>query len=158
MILDIMVDKQFVFKNTHGENKQIKIDVDAEEAPEEFFFLHINCSHSLTTSITCASMLQTSCIFFIRQCHKKGLINDTKKETLAKYVRDEDCHDAIHKQMKTLVTKSSNVDDGDQAANLRETFSRVRSNPFLIISSFFRLRIRQRLKQRGSTPCDRLGC
>ena len=42
MILDTIADGKFVFKNTYAENKQIKIAVDAEEAPEEFFFLHID--------------------------------------------------------------------------------------------------------------------
>ena len=41
MILDTISDGRFVFKNTFAGNKQLEIDVDAEEAPEEFFFLHI---------------------------------------------------------------------------------------------------------------------
>ena len=41
MILDTISDSKFLFKNTHAENKQVQIPVDADEAPEEFFFLHI---------------------------------------------------------------------------------------------------------------------
>ena len=36
MVLDTIVHGEFVFKN-----KKVKIAVDAEEAPEEFFFVHI---------------------------------------------------------------------------------------------------------------------
>ena len=32
---------KFVFKNTYEEKKQVKIEVDSEEAPDEFFFVHI---------------------------------------------------------------------------------------------------------------------
>ena len=46
MVLDTMkkrVDgqKELVFKNTYEDNKQVKIKVDSEEAPDEFFFVHI---------------------------------------------------------------------------------------------------------------------
>ena len=43
MILDKIADDEFVFKNPfeYAKNKQIKMAVDAEEAPEEFFFVHI---------------------------------------------------------------------------------------------------------------------
>ena len=41
MVLDTISDGEFVFKDTHGDNEQIKIAVDAEEAPDEFFFVHI---------------------------------------------------------------------------------------------------------------------
>ena len=46
MVLDKMKEGddgrlEFVFKNTYAENKQVKIRVDADEAPDEFFFVHI---------------------------------------------------------------------------------------------------------------------
>ena len=43
MILDEIIDSEFVFRNSfkYAENKQIKVAVDAEEAPKEFFFIHI---------------------------------------------------------------------------------------------------------------------
>ena len=44
MVLNKIADGKFVFKN-----KQIKMAVDAEEAPEEFFFLHIDYTPSRWT-------------------------------------------------------------------------------------------------------------
>ena len=41
MVLDTISDGEFVLKYTHGDNGQIKISVDAEEAPDDFFFVHI---------------------------------------------------------------------------------------------------------------------
>ena len=46
MVLDTMKLREdgqleFVFKNTYEEKKQVKIEVDSEEAPDEFFFVHI---------------------------------------------------------------------------------------------------------------------
>ena len=46
MVLDTMKkgndgQLEFVFKNTYEDNKQVKIKVDAEEAPDEFFFVNI---------------------------------------------------------------------------------------------------------------------
>ena len=41
VVLESIVSDKFIFKN-----KQIKIAVDAEEAPEEFFFLHIDYTPS----------------------------------------------------------------------------------------------------------------
>ena len=35
------VHGKFVFKNTYAENKKVKIKVNAREAPDEFFFVHI---------------------------------------------------------------------------------------------------------------------
>ena len=46
MVLYAISDGRFVFKNTDAQNKQIKTAVDAEEAPEEFFFVHINYTPS----------------------------------------------------------------------------------------------------------------
>ena len=122
MILDSIVDDKFIFKN-----KQIKMAVDAAEAPEEFFFLHIDYtpSSSLKISLLCASMLQTSCIVFIRQCHQQGFIDDLEKERLEKYIlEDSVCRD-ITEQMKTFVTKSSHKDGECLSAYLREIVSKV---------------------------------
>ena len=41
MILDAIDDGKFIFKNTYGDNKQVEMAVDAEESPDEFFFVHI---------------------------------------------------------------------------------------------------------------------
>ena len=41
MVLDTISNGEFVFKNTYENNKQVKIKVDSEEAPDEFFFVHI---------------------------------------------------------------------------------------------------------------------
>ena len=51
MVLEKIADGEFVFKNPfkYAKNKQIKMAVDAEEAPEEFFFLHIDYTPSRWT-------------------------------------------------------------------------------------------------------------
>ena len=49
MILDKIADGNFIFKNTYAENKQVQIAVDADEAPEEFFFIHIEPTPSVKT-------------------------------------------------------------------------------------------------------------
>ena len=41
MVLDKIHDNKFVFKNTYEENKQVRMPLDHEDAPEEFFFVHI---------------------------------------------------------------------------------------------------------------------
>ena len=41
MILDIISNRQFVFKNTYSDNKQFTISVDDENAPDELFFVHM---------------------------------------------------------------------------------------------------------------------
>ena len=129
MTLDTIVDGKFVFKNTCAKNKQLEMDVDAKEAPDEFFFLHIKfLPFLLTTRLSCASMLQTSCIVFIRQCHKQGLINDDQKERLEKYIMKENSHSGIRKQMITYVPKPFHKNDDCQAAYLQDTVSRVRSS------------------------------
>ena len=47
MVLDKMDEgndgqKEFVFKNTYTKDDRVRIKVDADEAPDEFFFVHIN--------------------------------------------------------------------------------------------------------------------
>ena len=128
MILDSITDGKFVFKNTYAENKRVKMDIDAEEAPEEFFFLHINLTvFSLKTRFSCASMLRTSCILFIRQCYQQGLIDDEKRKQLEKYMMEEKVHVEIRNlMMMTLVPKPLHEDGDRQAAYLRATVSRVR--------------------------------
>ena len=39
MVLDSIVDRQFVFKNTYVKNKQVRIPV--EKGPLEFFYVHL---------------------------------------------------------------------------------------------------------------------
>ena len=41
MVLDTIYNGKFIFKNTHEDNKQVEMAVDAKEAPEEFFFVNI---------------------------------------------------------------------------------------------------------------------
>ena len=41
LVLDTISDGEFVFEDTHGDHGQIRIAVDAEEAPQEIFFVHI---------------------------------------------------------------------------------------------------------------------
>ena len=41
MVLDKIHDGKFVFKNTYEENKQVQMPLGHEDAPEEFFFVHI---------------------------------------------------------------------------------------------------------------------
>ena len=42
MVLDTIENEAFVFKNTYEEKKQVRIPMDHEDAPDEFFFVHIN--------------------------------------------------------------------------------------------------------------------
>ena len=42
MVLDTIESNEFVFKNTYEKKKQVKIPMDHENAPDEFFFVHIN--------------------------------------------------------------------------------------------------------------------
>ena len=51
MTLDSIVDKKFVSKKTYADNKQLVMAVDAEEAPEEFFFVHISFTPSIKTRL-----------------------------------------------------------------------------------------------------------
>ena len=41
VILDTIKDNQLIFKNTDSDNKQIRMKVDAENSPDEFYFIHI---------------------------------------------------------------------------------------------------------------------
>ena len=41
MVLDTMRDGKFIFKNTYSAEKKVEIEVDHENAPDEFFFVHI---------------------------------------------------------------------------------------------------------------------
>ena len=128
MVLDIIKNDTFVFKNTREVDKQVRIAMDHTDAPSEFFFVHIKLSPSCQTRSSCASMLQTSCIVFIRQCHEQGLINDEIKENLEEYIMREWVHNKIRKQMSMLESKTSSKDGDDQAANLRGIVSKVRFN------------------------------
>ena len=133
MILDKIADGKFVLKT--AANMQIKMAVDAEEAPEEFFFLHIKLtpSSSLKISLSCASMLQTSLIVFVRQCYEQGLIAEMKKQLCEFHIEKESVFE-IYEQIKTLLTNSSNKDDECKSTYLRELVSRVRfTSNFLIV-------------------------
>ena len=138
MVLDTIEEgddgqKEFVFKNTYEENKQVKIKVYADEAPEEFFFLDIKLApSSLETRSACASMLQTSGSIFIRQCQEQGLIGKLEKEKLEKYIMEEERHRETTRDMLTLVPKPLHEYGNFQAAYLRATVSKVRSTFNLI--------------------------
>ena len=41
MVLDTMKDGKFIFKNTHSADKKFEIEGNHENAPDEFFFVHI---------------------------------------------------------------------------------------------------------------------
>ena len=41
MVLDTIRDGKFIFKNTYSAEKKFEIEVDHENAPDEFFFVHI---------------------------------------------------------------------------------------------------------------------
>ena len=129
MVLDTIENNDtFVFKNTYEKKKQVKIPMDHEDAPDEFFFVHIKLTPSCKTRSSIASMLQMSCIVFIRQCHQQGLIDDEKKQDLEQYIMKQEVHSEIRKQMSMLEPKSSNKDSEDQVAYLRKIISRVRPN------------------------------
>ena len=42
MVLDTIENNSFVFKNTYEDDKQVRIPMDHEDAPDEYFFVHIN--------------------------------------------------------------------------------------------------------------------
>ena len=48
MILDNIRDGQFVFKNTDSRQKKFTIPVDHQNAPDEFFFVHIEWTNQKT--------------------------------------------------------------------------------------------------------------
>ena len=57
MVLDTISNGEFVFKNTYENDKQLKINVSAEEAPDEFFFVHIKLEpSSIKTNSPCNIM------------------------------------------------------------------------------------------------------
>ena len=63
MVLDTKKDGQFIFKNTYQENKQVKIAVMDNEAPNEFYFVHIereNALHTQTWPYTTEDESQTA--------------------------------------------------------------------------------------------------
>ena len=41
MVLDTMKNGKFIFKNTHSDGKKFEIGVNHNDAPDEFFFVHI---------------------------------------------------------------------------------------------------------------------
>ena len=132
MVLDTMKTdfdgkRKFIFKNTYEDNKQVKIKIGAEEAPDEFFFLNIKLTPLLKLGSSCALMLRSSCIDFIQQCHKAKLINDDKKESLEKYIKNENVYCKVGNLIMKLASKQSDK-DGDSQTYLQETLSRVRVN------------------------------
>ena len=45
MVLDtINENDEFVFKNTHTDNKQVTVPANGQRAPDEFYFIHIEPS------------------------------------------------------------------------------------------------------------------
>ena len=125
MTLDSISNGKFVFKDPLEQNKKLEMAVDAEEAPEEFFCLHIQCSYSLITRLSCASMLQTSCMAFIRQCHEQGFIKDNRKEALESHIMSRGVYRDFDKQLEKLETSLSYKDGDCQSAYLREIMTKV---------------------------------
>ena len=41
MVLDTIKNGEFVFKNTHTDNKQVTVPANGQRAPDEFYFVHI---------------------------------------------------------------------------------------------------------------------
>ena len=41
MVLDTMKDGKFIFKNTYSHQKRFEIEVNHDDAPDEFFFVHV---------------------------------------------------------------------------------------------------------------------
>ena len=80
-------------------------------------------------AFSCATMLRTSCVIFIGQCHKEGLIGEERKNELEQYITADKVHSIIRNLlMMVLIPRKLHVDDESQAAYLRATVSRVRSN------------------------------
>lgn len=41
MVLDTIINDEFIFKNTDENEKQVKLNVADPSAPDEFYFVHI---------------------------------------------------------------------------------------------------------------------
>ena len=51
MVLDTINHTKLVFKNTNSENKRFEIEADHDDAPEEFFFVHIEVDEAVLHQI-----------------------------------------------------------------------------------------------------------
>ena len=62
MVLDIIEGDTLVFKNTREDEKQVRIPMDHKDAPDEFFFVHINYKPMASTpsALTPSPMASTT--------------------------------------------------------------------------------------------------
>ena len=114
LVLDTMKNGKFFFKNTREDKKPVEIPVDAKGAPNEFFFVHIKLTNM---AFACVSMLQFSCVVFIRQCLEQGLIDNKTTNELEQYIMQEEIKPEIRKLLTTVLS-----------LDLQETISKVRFN------------------------------
>ena len=111
MVLDSVVNGEFVFKNTYrrmrllnqsGGDYQVKVPVASQEAPDEFYFVHIKATEgTIYLAIPCVLMLQTSCEQLIEQCHEFGIVTDKRKKDCLSLITRED----FHVDTRTSLTK-----------------------------------------------------
>ena len=85
-------------------------------------------------------MLRTSCLIFIRQCHKKRLIDDKTRKELEEAILKEEFHCELRNLlMMVLVPRPLHEDGERQAAYLRATVSRVRFNFIRLVTKHFKI-------------------
>ena len=76
---------------------------------------------------SCASMMRTSCLRLIRQCHQMGIIDDEKKRECEEFISSEEAHVHIRNlTIMILLPRKLHMDDNTQGAYLRAAVSRVR--------------------------------
>lgn len=141
MVLDTIVNDEFVFKNTYrrldnyrgsGDSQyQVKVPVASHEAPEEFFFVHIKATqaanetikrveHKMYLAVTLTSMLRATCKLLIRQCHECGIINEERKKHCLKYAREMFHIDHRQSVMKIILPPSVLKDAVSRVSNCIE--------------------------------------
>ena len=77
---------------------------------------------------SCASMMRTSCMRLIRQCHRLGIINDQEKRLCEEFILSEKVHVQMRNlAMMILLPRKLHVDDDTQGAYLRAAISRVKN-------------------------------
>ena len=53
MVLDTTDNETFIFKNTYEKDKQVKIAMNDKDAPDEFFFVHIDYKKTISRKQKC---------------------------------------------------------------------------------------------------------
>ena len=119
MVLDSIVNGEFIFKNRDG--NKVKVPVASQDAPDEFYFVHIKVKQAAIEEIRLAIpwvlMLQKSCKLLIEQCHECGIIYDGKKKKCLERITKGTFHDDTLRSLMKILSPHS---------VLKDTVSRVR--------------------------------